>query len=360
VSSYEGINNFPISGNPSLNFSTLGTDSFQRANANPIGGNWTTSGTFGALQIVSDAVEAATGGTANTAYWNASAFNNDQWSQVTVGTIVNASGVGPGVRLGTSSENGYVFLWQGVTGSSGTWRLQKYVSGTLTQLATGTLTVSVGDVLTIAVVGTNIYLYWNGVFVFTIADSGVSSGSAGMLVFSASGTTQAKITGWSGGNFQSAPSITFSISGNVGTAGATINYSGPSSGSVVADGSGNYTISGLSPGTYTITPSKSGFTFSPLSAGEGSGGSNITGVNFTAISGVYSVPDCRISYCGLVPTTNLYPNGSIIVNGTKTYTVETSNNPAIPPTDSRAAGAPVASGTYPQNSRAPGTYGPDE
>jgi hypothetical protein len=205
VSSYEGINNFPISGNPSLNFSTLGTDSFQRANANPIGGNWTTSGTFGALQIVSDAVEAATGGTVNVAYWNASAFNNDQWSQITVGATIGTSAVGPAVRLGTASENGYAFLWQGTTGSSGTWRLQKYVSGTVTQLATGTLTVSTGDTLAIAAVGTNIYLYWNGVFVFTISDSALTSGSAGMLVFSASGTTQATITGWSGGNFQNAP-----------------------------------------------------------------------------------------------------------------------------------------------------------
>ena len=154
---------------------------------------------------------------------------------------------------------------------------------------------------------------------------------------------------------------TFSILGNAGVAGANVAYSGTASGNVTADGSGNYTISGLLNGPYTITPSLAGYTFSPTSQNETVSGGNITGVNFTTTQVlVYSVPDCRISYCGLVPTTNLYPNGSVNVNGTLTYTVETSNNPAIPPVDSRKAGAPVASGTYPQNSRTPGTFGPGE
>ena len=55
----------------------------------------------------------------------------------------------------------------------------------------------------------------------------------------------------------------------------------------------------------------------------------------------YSVPDCR-----------LVPNASENVNGTLIYDVQTSSNTdALPVVDSRAAGAPVASGTYPQNSR---------
>jgi hypothetical protein len=59
----------------------------------------------------------------------------------------------------------------------------------------------------------------------------------------------------------------------------------------------------------------------------------------------YSQPDCR-----------LVPNSSENVNGTQTYDVQTSSNPAIPPVDSRTAGAPVASGSYPQNSRNPAEY----
>lgn len=67
----------------------------------------------------------------------------------------------------------------------------------------------------------------------------------------------------------------------------------------------------------------------------------------------YSVPDCR-NYA-------TFPNNSIEVNATKTYTVPSvDSRVAGAPVDSRAAGAPVPSGTYPQNSRAPGLYGPNE
>jgi len=275
--------------------------------------------------------------------------------------------------------------------------------------------------------------------VFSLEDVNVSSTGQyhATGTFAASTTWQQAIV-----TFEAA----LSISGNAGVAGATVSWSGTASGSTTADGSGNYTIPNLVNGSYTITPSLTGYTFSPTSANETVNGSNITGVNFTAtqqtavtptfspvagtysstqsvtistttpgasifyttdgstpttsstpyttpvsvatsltlkalatasgfinsaigsaayvISGgggtVYSVPDCRDSYCGLVPVTNHYPNGSRTVNGTKIYDVETSNNPAIPPTDSRATGAPVPSGTYPQNSRTPGTYGPGE
>src|SRR5208283_835680 len=72
------------------------------------------------------------------------------------------------------------------------------------------------------------------------------------------------------------------IVGNAGIAGATISYTGASSGSATADGSGNYTIGLLANGSYTITPSKTGYTFSPTSASETVSGADITGVNFTA------------------------------------------------------------------------------
>ena len=65
----------------------------------------------------------------------------------------------------------------------------------------------------------------------------------------------------------------------------------------------------------------------------------------------YSVPDCRVTK----------PNSATgeTINGTILYDSQTSSNPAIPPTDSRVS-KPVACGTYPQNSRTPGTYGPGE
>ncbi len=53
---------------------------------------------------------------------------------------------------------------------------------------------------------------------------------------------------------------TYSISGSVGTVGATIAAGGHSA---LADGNGSYGIIGLPSGTYTVRPSKTGCTFSP-------------------------------------------------------------------------------------------------
>ncbi|MGV8039544.1 MAG: pre-peptidase C-terminal domain-containing protein [Thermoanaerobaculaceae bacterium] len=86
----------------------------------------------------------------------------------------------------------------------------------------------------------------------------------------------------SGKNFTaSCPPPTFSISGNAGTAGATLSTGGTST---TADASGNYTLSGLVAGTYTVTPSKSGCTFSPTSLSV-TLGPDATGKSFTATCG---------------------------------------------------------------------------
>jgi hypothetical protein len=102
----------------------------------------------------------------------------------------------------------------------------------------------------------------------------------------------------------------------------------------------------------------SNFTFSPPSQNETISGANITGVNFTATpaASAYSVPDSR-NYGN-------FPNNSVDVNGTLTYTTPSSyslrywfdilfNRTQPLPEDSRAS-KPVASGTYPQNSRVKG------
>jgi hypothetical protein len=76
-------------------------------------------------------------------------------------------------------------------------------------------------------------------------------------------------------------SITGTISPTAAGSGATATLSGASSATVTANGSGVYTFSGLSNGTYTVTPTKSGYTFSPLSSAKTVNGANVTGVNFT-------------------------------------------------------------------------------
>jgi hypothetical protein len=82
--------------------------------------------------------------------------------------------------------------------------------------------------------------------------------------------------------------MTYSISGTVSPvsvgSGATLTLSGPVSGPLTVDSSGNYIFSSLPNGTYTITPSKTGQTFTPVSQTITVNGSSVPGVNFAAVT----------------------------------------------------------------------------
>jgi hypothetical protein len=81
---------------------------------------------------------------------------------------------------------------------------------------------------------------------------------------------------------------TFSISGTIapttGGAGATVTLSGAGTGTVAANSSGAYTFSGLTNGNYTVTPSHTGYSFTPANQSKTLSGANLTGVNFTAVT----------------------------------------------------------------------------
>ncbi|HWB99995.1 MAG TPA: N,N-dimethylformamidase beta subunit family domain-containing protein, partial [Bryobacteraceae bacterium] len=89
-----------------------------------------------------------------------------------------------------------------------------------------------------------------------------------------------------GVNFAATAVQTWSVSGTVSPAaagaGTLLTVSGSSSASGTADGSGNFTVSGLADGTYTVTPTKAGYTFSPSSQSITINGANITALSFTA------------------------------------------------------------------------------
>jgi hypothetical protein len=79
---------------------------------------------------------------------------------------------------------------------------------------------------------------------------------------------------------------TWSISGTISPAangsGAIVTLSGAANAVVTADISGNYSFNGLSNGSYTVTPSKTGFTFTPTNRAVTVSGANVSAVNFTA------------------------------------------------------------------------------
>lgn len=100
----------------------------------------------------------------------------------------------------------------------------------------------------------------------------------------ASGTWWLGVYGYAAGTFTvtgtvTTPVATYSISGSAGTPGAIVTAGAQGA---TSDGSNNYTITGLANGTYSVTPTKSGCTFSPASTSVTIAGANVTGTNFTA------------------------------------------------------------------------------
>ena len=82
------------------------------------------------------------------------------------------------------------------------------------------------------------------------------------------------------------PANPLSISGSItppaNGSGAVVTLSGALEATTTADSSGNYSFGSLAGGSYTITASKSGVSFTPPSQQVTVNGAQVTGVNFTA------------------------------------------------------------------------------
>ena len=74
----------------------------------------------------------------------------------------------------------------------------------------------------------------------------------------------------------------YAISGTVGLAGVTMTLSGTANATTTTNASGNYSFSGLANGSYTVTPSHCGYSFTPLSTPVSVNGADVTSVNFTS------------------------------------------------------------------------------
>ena len=77
----------------------------------------------------------------------------------------------------------------------------------------------------------------------------------------------------------------FGISGTVigaGGPGATVALTGALSATTIADGSGNYSFTGLPDGVYAVTPSNAGYVFTPGGQSVTVNGASVTAVDFSA------------------------------------------------------------------------------
>lgn len=88
----------------------------------------------------------------------------------------------------------------------------------------------------------------------------------------------------------SGASASYTISGNAGTAAATLSYVDGATQTATADGTGNYTISIPSGWSGTVTPSKTGFTFAPVSKPYANVSADQPAQDYTAtVPGNYSI-----------------------------------------------------------------------
>jgi Cna protein B-type domain. len=126
-----------------------------------------------------------------------------------------------------------------------------------------------------------------------------------------------------GVNFTGQPIPTWTISGTVtGGGSATVSLTGAATKTATADGSGNYSFTGLLDGSYTVTPTKSGYTMSPASQPVSVSGANVANVNFTA----QPIPTYSIS--GTISPTPLGAGATVTLSGgaTGTTTTDASGN----------------------------------
>lgn len=265
-----------------LNLSQLAADNFTRANVSPLAAPWALDeyGNPG-FQIISDVCEPTQANQYCAEIYTYAGMPADQYASVTLDAALGSGAylflairyTDNGKAFGAEDTPAYVL---DITASGG-WFLFDWVTDVA--LASGSVTLSSGDVLTVAAIGTTLYVLHNSTQLVSVTNAAYSSGSTALGSYPGGSTVSTvQLSNYAMGS----ASVGYSISGNCGAAGATVSYSGTASGSVTADGSGNFTISGLANGTYTITPSLSGYIFSPTSQNKTVSGSNLSGVNFTA------------------------------------------------------------------------------
>ena len=199
----------------SIYLTQLGSDNFQYANVNPLPSPpWTVANTHG-LQVVSDVCQGTFAGSNCDEIYSNISPSADQYASVTLSNVgTHDSFFSLFVRSQSSSSvsNCYQLLVRAVASF---WALYSVVSGSQTQLAAGSPTVSDGDVWTLAVIGSTLYVLQNGTQLGSVSNSTYSSGSyVGLEAIPETVVTDMQFSLFALGN--ASLSLTQSISGNAG------------------------------------------------------------------------------------------------------------------------------------------------
>ena len=136
------------------------------------------------------------------------------------------------------------------------------------------------------------------------------AGGALLFLLSGCGSVSRSSSTTTSPSSPSSPSSTYSISGTITPAsagsGSTLALSGTATASTTANNSGNYSFTGLANGTYVVTPSASGYSFSPTVQTVIINGASDTGVNFTASQSSSSSYSVGLNWTASVSTVSGY------------------------------------------------------
>jgi hypothetical protein len=211
------------------------------------------------------------------------------------------------------------------------------ISGTISPAAGGNgATVTLSGALTATATADSA-----GHYIFNGLANGRYAVTPGRTGYTFSPTSQsATVTGASvtGLDFTAAAQVgaTFSISGTIspttGGSGAAVILSGAAGATATTNGLGNYTFTGLAKGTYLVTPSNTGYTFSPVNQSVTVSATNVSGVNFTATGQVAHT--VALTWNANSPTVSGYNVYRSTISGTGYTMVNSSLVPVPSYTDS--------------------------
>jgi hypothetical protein len=192
----------------------LASDTFDRANANPIGSPWTTASGESAMQIVSNACTPSTLANDCAAYHSTIAWPADQYSKAKLSVTGTAGGKsGPTLKVRQASGARTCYQLEVDHAATANVNVDKVVAGAFTSLTGFPLTLAWtdGDTWELRAIGTTISVYRNGVLVGSAVDSAspITSGNPGIGYSSTE--TSASIDNWEGGDFAGATPVTIPL-----------------------------------------------------------------------------------------------------------------------------------------------------
>src|SRR5574343_259563 len=151
------------------------SDSFDRANENPLAGNWTTITGVGAMRIVSNTARSVTEARSG-AYYNAQTFTNDHFSECVVGAdgSSNIIGAGVAIRVSSSAQTCY-YIYTRLSTTPGV-TLFRCVSGTYDLIGQDNSIISPGATIRLSAVGSTISVTHNGDVRISVTDIDIPTG----------------------------------------------------------------------------------------------------------------------------------------------------------------------------------------